>query len=123
MALGQALAVRQGLGPVVVGGDARLSTPALRATLIESLLAGGCQVVDLGTVSTPLFYFARHQLGLTTGVMITASHNPANYNGFKIILGELPITEEEMACLQAIMEAGVIRHRPGGRPVQTGGQL
>ena len=64
-------------------------------------------MVDLGLVSTPLFYFARQELGIETGVMVTASHNPARDNGFKITLGPLPITEAEMAELAGGWRAAV----------------
>jgi phosphomannomutase/phosphoglucomutase len=62
-------------------------------------------VTDLGMVPTPVFYFARQKLGIETGVMITASHNPAGDNGFKITLGPLPVTPDELAELARRMEA------------------
>ena len=104
--LGQALALMMGPTEVVVGGDARLSTPRLKGLLIESLVAAGCRVVDLGTVPTPAFYFARARLGIATAVMVTASHNPPNHNGFKLTLGELPISEAEIDRLRELMERG-----------------
>jgi phosphomannomutase/phosphoglucomutase len=85
--LGRAIAILQGPVEVIVAGDGRLSTPTLKKRLIEALAAGGCHVIDLGMVPTPAFYFARYRLGVMSGVMVTASHNPANYNGFKVILG------------------------------------
>ena len=70
---------------VVIGGDMRLSTPEIRAGLISGFAAGGMQVWDLGLVSTDTVYFAAGKYNLP-GVMITASHNPADYNGLKIVL-------------------------------------
>ncbi len=108
--LGRAIVSLKGPGEVLVGGDGRLSTPALREALIQSLARGGCRVTDLGMVPTPLFYFARRKLGIETGVMITASHNPAGDNGFKITLGPLPISPAEMAELAKWMEGDGWNH-------------
>ncbi|MBI3947642.1 MAG: phosphomannomutase/phosphoglucomutase [Armatimonadetes bacterium] len=91
---------------VVVGGDVRLSTPSLKAALLEGLTRCGAECVDLGIVPTPVFYFARRHLGIAAGVMVTASHNPAPHNGLKLVLGDLPITAEELAALRALAEAG-----------------
>jgi len=104
--LGRAIAALKGPGRVLVGGDGRVSTPPLKDELIRSLAAAGCAVVDLGMVPTPLFYFARERLGIETGVMVTASHNPAGDNGFKVTLGPLPVTPAEMQALSEAMETG-----------------
>ncbi len=69
---------------VVVGRDNRASSPALWSGLVRGLAAAGCRVVDIGMVVTPIFYFARVHYGLPGGVMITGSHNPPEYNGFKL---------------------------------------
>jgi phosphomannomutase/phosphoglucomutase len=119
--LGQAICALKGAGPVVVSGDGRLSTPALKEALVESLLAGGCTVLDLGTTSTPLFYFARRRLGVDVGVMVTASHNPADDNGFKLTLGPLPVTVEEMGEVERLVESGselALRPAPRGKRIQ-----
>ena len=102
--LGAALVAMNRPTKILVGGDGRVSTPVLKAALIDSLLHHGCQVFDLGLAPTPLFYFARRRLGIETGVMVTASHNPAGDNGFKVTLGPLPITPEEMLKLAELME-------------------
>ncbi len=112
--LGMAIAEMKGPADVLVGGDGRISTPTLQSALIHSLVEAGCRVVDLGRISTPLFYFARQRLGIETGVMVTASHNPAHDNGFKITLGPLPITEAEMAELSGRMERGGVRAPSSG---------
>ena len=82
-AVGTYLAGKGG-GRLAVGRDCRLSSDALRDRLVEGILTTGVSVVDVGTVPTPLLYFAMHQLDVDGGVMITGSHNPPEYNGFKI---------------------------------------
>lgn len=94
---------------VVVGGDIRLSTPRLQQIMIEGLLASGCRVINIGTVATPVFYFAQKLTGATGGVMVTASHNPAAYNGFKLVLGVQPVSEADIAEIAGLVDrnAGV----------------
>lgn len=72
---------------VLLGMDGRLSSPAIKESLIKGLVATGCNVIFIGLVPTPVLYYATHNLGVSSGVMITGSHNPANYNGFKIVVG------------------------------------
>ncbi|MCL5103877.1 MAG: phosphomannomutase/phosphoglucomutase [Armatimonadetes bacterium] len=103
-AIGRAVSTVLGGGPIIVGGDVRTSTPALKASLISGLVAGGGKVVDIGIVPTPAFYFARQHLGIVPGVMVTASHNPPAYNGFKIVLNELPITEEQLSEIRFLVD-------------------
>ena len=105
-ALARAIVLEHGATEVLVAGDARPSTPSLKHHLIAGLMAGGCRVCDLGTVPTPVFNFARERLGVPVGVMVTASHNPPEHNGFKIALGKLPITPAELQELGSRMEAG-----------------
>ncbi len=95
--------------PLLIGGDVRLSTPELKSAVIRGLVSTGCHVVDLGILPTPAFYFARRQLGIVGGVMVTASHNPPQYNGMKIILGQMPITVEEMERVKSVFELGEFR--------------
>lgn len=73
---------------VAVGMDCRLSSPAFSESLSKGLLSTGCDITDLGTVPTPLLYFAIFYKKMDAGVMITGSHNPPEYNGFKMMLGE-----------------------------------
>ena len=75
---------RAGGGTVLVGRDMRPHSPALAASLIEGLRASGVGVIDLGMCDTPFIYFAINHLDAAGGIQVTASHNPANYNGFKI---------------------------------------
>ena len=86
LAFGKA-ALAKGERKVVIGRDGRLSGPALAAALAEGLQAAGVDVVDLGMVATPMVYFATNVLeGTRSGIMVTGSHNPPDYNGFKMVL-------------------------------------
>ncbi len=100
--LGQAIGTRLAGGRLVVGGDARPSTPELKKALIAGVLSTGCEVYDVGTLPTPALYFAKDRLWADGAVMVTASHRPAVENGFKITLGKLPTTEIEV---QELLEA------------------
>jgi phosphomannomutase / phosphoglucomutase len=70
--------------PVIVGRDNRLSSPEIGDAVVAALRDEGCRVIDIGTVITPVFYFARVHLQVDGGIMVTASHNPAEFNGFKL---------------------------------------
>jgi phosphomannomutase/phosphoglucomutase len=94
----------------VVGGDIRSSTPQFLAALIEGLCEAGVDVVDLGLLPTPMIYYARHRLRALACAIVTASHNPAEANGLKWMIGDRPPTQEEVGTLQR--EAA----RPGSRP-------
>ena len=78
------------------GSDARLSSPALAVALKRGLLDAGCDIIDLGIVPTPLVYFATHTGACSSGVMLTASHNPADYNGIKIVRSRACLTAEQI---------------------------
>ncbi len=104
-AIGKKLIDRYGLAVTgVVGGDVRPSTGTLKPALIEGLVTAGCRVIDLGTVPTPAFYFAGKYLRATGGVMVTASHNPPEFNGFKLVLGEMPVTPEDVGEIRNLVE-------------------
>lgn len=79
-------ALDQGQQSLIVAADGRHSSPRIHDALIRGLMDSGRDVIDIGTVPTPLMYFATQQLGTQSGVMITGSHNPADYNGLKIVL-------------------------------------
>ena len=72
---------------ICIGRDARLSSPALHAELIEGLIESGCKIIDIGVVATPTLYYSTVVHGTTAGIMITGSHNPGDQNGFKIMYG------------------------------------
>ena len=78
----------RGVKTISVGRDGRLSSPMLHQALVRGLLAGGLNVVDIGICPSPLVYFSLFQLPVDGGIMITGSHNAAEYNGFKICIGK-----------------------------------
>ncbi|MGI9325284.1 MAG: phosphomannomutase/phosphoglucomutase [Pseudomonadales bacterium] len=84
---------------VTVGRDGRLSSPALAASLSKGLTEGGLDVIDIGQVPTPLLYFATHALDTGTGIMITGSHNPPEYNGLKMMIGGETLAEARITKL------------------------
>ncbi|MDO6562742.1 phosphomannomutase/phosphoglucomutase [Amphritea sp. 1_MG-2023] len=84
---------------ICVGYDGRLSSPTLHQALITGLLRSGIDVIDLGMIPTPALYFATHALQTGSGVIITGSHNPANYNGFKIMLAGHTLSGDEISGL------------------------
>lgn len=90
---------------VSVGRDARLSSPEFRDALVEGLTGGGCDVIDLGMVPTPLLYFSLFRLTVEGGVMITGSHNPKDNNGFKVCLGKTTVFGEEIQKIKGILES------------------
>lgn len=101
-----AIGTRLGGQKVVIGGDVRLSTPRLKQVLINGLLYSGCQVIDIGIVATPVFYYAIKKVAADGGVMVTASHNPAKYNGFKMVFGPEPVSEEDVAEIGRLVAEG-----------------
>ncbi|SFN63848.1 phosphomannomutase/phosphoglucomutase [Dokdonella immobilis] len=86
-------AQHRGLREIVVGRDGRLSGPDLSGALIEGLRAAGCDVIDIGLAPTPLTYFGAYHLQTGSCVSVTGSHNPPDYNGFKIVLGGETLSE------------------------------
>ena len=97
---------RAGGSRVAVGRDGRLSSPALAAALTRGLMATGCEVFDVGLGPTPMLYFAVHELGADGGVMVTGSHNPPDYNGFKMMLKDRPFFGADIRTLGALAQAG-----------------
>lgn len=91
---------------IVVGRDGRLSSPSLRDSLIQGLLAGGMEIIDIGVCPTPVFYFSLFHFDQEGGIMITGSHNPPEFNGFKVCVGKETIYGEEIQNLRRIIEEG-----------------
>ena len=115
-ALGKAFgsaALQAGEKVVAVGRDGRLSGPALGAALIRGLVATGIEVIDVGMVTTPILYFAAHTLA-TSGIQVTGSHNPRDYNGFKMVMGGRAIYGDEIQALRRVMESDSATLLPGG---------
>ena len=87
--LGQAFgtyAKKNGEHKVIIGCDNRTSSPSLKRALAEGLLSTGCDVIDIGTVITPIFYYSRILYDINPGIIVTASHNPAQYMALKLLL-------------------------------------
>ena len=105
-ALGRAFgtqALKEGEKTVAVGRDGRLSGPSLAAALMRGLAASGVEVIDVGMVTTPMLYFAANTL-CSSGIQVTGSHNPKNYNGFKMVLGGRAIYGDDIQALRQLME-------------------
>ena len=98
---------------VAVGRDGRLSGPALADALIRGLVATGVEVIDIGAVTTPMLYFAASTL-CTSGIQVTGSHNPKDYNGFKTVLNGRAIYGDEIQALRKVMEEGSAALAEGG---------
>ncbi len=99
---------------IALGRDNRLSSPAYYAALREGLCASGCQVVGVGMGPTPCLSFATHHLDVAGGVQITGSHNPPEFNGFKVTRGHEAIHGDEIQEIRRIIEEG--RIHTSGRP-------
>ncbi len=103
---------------VAVGRDCRLSSPEFSEVLSKGLMSTGCDVVELGTIPTPLLYFAIYYKKMETGVMITGSHNPPEYNGFKMMLGEDTLYGPDIQdILQIVQSEEFIRGNAGKKEI------
>ncbi len=108
-AIGRGFATRvRGIGGtrVAVGYDGRLSSPALEAALVAGLVAGGVDVVRIGLGPSPMLYYAEATLEVDGGIHVTGSHNPAEYNGFKMVLRHAPFFGDDIQDLAALAESG-----------------
>jgi phosphomannomutase / phosphoglucomutase len=106
--LGQAFGtylIRRHSRKVNLARDCRLSSDRLHASLLAGLLTAGCEVTELGIVPTPLLYYSVFHLRADAGVMITGSHNPSDYNGFKVMHGKSTIHGEEIQKIRLLIEA------------------
>ncbi|MEF9930610.1 MAG: hypothetical protein RR804_22570, partial [Massilia sp.] len=108
-AIGSVLQV-QGLREIVVGRDGRLSGPELSAGLIEGLRRAGCDVIDIGMAPTPVVYFASYHLRAGSCVAVTGSHNPPDYNGFKIVIGGETLSGDAITDLYKRIQEGRLQH-------------
>ncbi len=97
---------RAGGTKVAVGYDGRLSSPMLEEALVNGLMACGMEVLRVGLCPTPMLYYAAYALGTDGAVMVTGSHNPPNYNGFKSMLGKKPFFGKDIQALGAMAAAG-----------------
>jgi phosphomannomutase len=107
------IALREGQRSVAVGRDGRLSGPELSAALVQGLQEAGIKVIDTGCVTTPLLYFAANTL-CESGIQVTGSHNPKDYNGFKMVMGGRAIYGDEIQALRQMMESETWTLQAGG---------
>lgn len=102
----------RGEATIVVGRDVRLSSEELLKSLVAGLQETGCDVVDVGEVPSPVLYYAAKNIGTGSGVMVTASHNPAPDNGFKVMLAHHTLVDTEIAALrQRILDKDFVKGR------------
>ncbi|MEO8767236.1 MAG: phosphomannomutase/phosphoglucomutase [Nitrosospira sp.] len=101
------------LTSVAIGRDGRLSGPELAQALARGLRKSGIHVVDVGMVATPMLYFAAHELCNYSGVMVTGSHNPPDYNGLKMVLGGETLAAESIQALRLRLENNNLTHGSG----------
>ncbi len=106
-------ALERGTPSVAIGRDGRLTGPDLSAALARGLRAAGANVIDVGRVTTPMLYFAAHHLGTGSGVMVTGSHNPPEYNGLKMVIAGEAIAGEAIQNLRHRIESGDVSSGAG----------
>ena len=103
---------RAGNSSIIVGRDARLSGKSLRDALCEGIISTGMDVVDIGECMTPMTYFAREILNIKPSIMITASHNPKEYNGFKMCgMGRDTAMEKKFKNLEDFFKKKILKHQ------------
>ncbi len=118
--IGQAIgseAAKRGQDKVVVARDGRLSGPDLIEALIIGLQMTGREVIDIGMMPTPLLYFATFYLKTGTGVMLTGSHNPPNYNGLKIMIAGETLSEDSIQALKKRIDTNDLITGDGSRHI------
>ena len=115
--LGRALGtffLQNKINEVVVGHDNRLSGPAIKKSLFQGLNEAGINIIDLGLIMTPMTYFSWQALDANATIMITASHNPPEYNGFKVSLNKGPIHGDSYQKIKKILQSGKFLQGKGG---------
>ena len=105
-----AQAISQSQHTAAVGRDGRLSSPGIERALSQGLVDGGMHVITVGQVPTPVLYFATHALETGTGIMITGSHNPPEYNGLKMMIGGTTLAEELIQGLYQRLQNNDLSH-------------
>lgn len=106
---------RRGSHPIIVGRDARNSSPAITKQLIRGLVEAGCIVTDIGITATPALYFALSHLTISNGIMVTGSHNPADHNGIKIVYAFSPISATVIQSLYYDIKLGDFTKKSTGK--------
>jgi len=108
-------ALARGRSTIILGRDGRLSGPSLTTALGDGILGTGCDIVDIGQAPTPVLYFATHELDTGSGVAITGSHNPPEYNGFKIMLAGDTLSGDAIQDLRRRIERNDLVEGQGSR--------
>ena len=106
-------------GTISVGRDNRPSGGALHDALVEGLTNAGANVVDIGVVPTPLLYWSLHHLAVIGGIQITGSHNPPEYNGFKLCVGHESLHGDGIQTLRQIIDSGQFAKADAPGPALT----
>ncbi|MFN8769935.1 MAG: phosphomannomutase/phosphoglucomutase [Neisseriaceae bacterium] len=109
------MAIEENVKGLVVGYDGRLTSPMLAKRLIAGILLAGCDVCDIGVVTTPMVYFANYQLKTYSGVMITGSHNPPEYNGLKMVINGDTLANDRIQEIKKRMEKGKYKKNGKGK--------
>ena len=115
-AIGHAIgseALDRDVSTIAIGRDGRLSGPSLGEALARGIQSAGANVIDVGRVATPMLYFAAYECGTQSGVMVTGSHNPPNYNGLKMMLAGDTLAGDAIQALRARIETGKLRRGAG----------
>ena len=107
------LALERGRDTIAIGRDGRLSGPELCGALGEGVRAAGANVIDIGMVTTPMSYFAGHELGTQSSVAVTGSHNPPDYNGLKMVVAGDTLSGDDIQALKRRIDAGDLRSGSG----------
>ena len=111
--------VERGLAGIVVGYDGRLSSPKLAAGLVDGLASTGVSVINIGCAPTPLVYFAANRTDYSSCISVTGSHNPPDYNGFKIVIDGHTLSGDEItAIFERIVQKQVIQSKISGTVVE-----
>lgn len=116
--IGQAIGgqlIRRGSDNIIVGRDARNSSPAIAKQLIRGLVSTGCIVTDIGITATPVLYFALTHIDIPNGIMITGSHNPADHNGIKVVYEFSPISATVIQSLYYDIKIGGFAKKSTGK--------
>ena len=103
----------RGVKAIAIGRDGRLTGPELSQALARGIQAAGVDVINVGMVATPILYFACHHLGTGSGVAVTGSHNPPEYNGLKMVLAGETLAGEAIQALRTRIERGDLHEGAG----------
>lgn len=120
--VGQAYAtecLKHNVSDVCIGRDGRLHSKELSVALTEGLNKGGCNVIDIGMVPTPVLYFATHHLKTGSGIMVTGSHNPPEYNGLKMSMAGKTLYGDDITGLYDLIESGEFNNASGSYREQS----